>query len=192
MATETYQVNDTGGSAWGKWGYAQPAVWERPSALDDPGCTLTGAEEDTISTDDLNFVQRTGAGGSYVEFRCLCNTSISAASITQIKFTAKVAASIFRTGIGFSFYIGDFNGSTWDKKVDWTNNGTAQTLTSTITSNISNYIDGSGNMEMLISFLATWPGLPSQLNLKYAEIEITYTPPSLILEKVICENVILE
>ena len=193
MATTTYLINGTGGAGYMVYNgaYGPPAVWGKPSTA------ITAAEENTISADDANFVRRNGCGGSYIEFRGIVNIAEAVGTISQIDVTVKAAP-----GLSFSFdtmtqHSANFSTSAWVSQnvVVLPASYTKATYTYSLTGgDITDAISGTGDLEVLQSWIHNHGGTASILDIYYVEVVVTYEEvvPSLILENVICENVILE
>jgi hypothetical protein len=180
MATSTYYPNSASCAVWGKYmgAYSPPTVWGRPSAADDPGTTFSGPELNTVSTDDANSVLRTGGGSVWTEDRVLLVLSEGAGDITQIDVTTKSSANFF--GDAFDTHklsVGNQTSSAWELKDQQTGGFdlSTQTFTFSLTSSITDYVDGSGNFELLLSVYHAHGGTVCRLRLFYAQVVVTYS-----------------
>ena len=190
MASSTYHPDD--GSAWG---LNQPSgtgvVWAKP----DTGA-LTGAQLTTVSTDDANGVQVNSSASTENSFRIQIPIAEAVGTITQIDVKVRSFDTIWLTGDVLNTYKGNFTTSAWVLGNAYTGGGfplTTYTNEYSITSNFSDFLDGSGNFEALLNVDVIRGGGPGiATGLEFMEVVVTWTPPSLILENVICEKVILE
>jgi len=162
MATAAYYPNSAGGAAWRGLNATQPGatreVWQDTA--------YSSAEKNTISTDDSNYVRQAGSGGNYPGHEVLYDAAEAQGSITQLDFTVKVAAG----GPTIGLYLWNFNTSAWDSKASQGGTG-KRTITFTLDTNITNYVDASGQWYLL----AATPAVVN-LDLYYEQVVVTFTP----------------
>lgn len=138
----TYEPNDTGNTAWK---VAESSDYVRPpnALIVDQETEYSGAELNTISTDNTSGV--TGLanyGGSKIRY----TIPEAAANVTQLD----VKISVSDDGMGgpneMTLYIWNFDTTTWDDSGQDTTSATKSELNYSITTSITDYIDGSGNV----------------------------------------------
>lgn len=174
----TYLPNSTGGAGWYDGGTGSTAVYAygQPSAN-----SYSGADLNTISTDDGDFVSATGyAGGPPTATRAAhrIRIKVPASGVTNLDITVK--GNLSYTGSAsndFQLYVGNNNTSAWDLKDSEVspNSGPTYTMTSTLSSP-ANYIDGSGYVYLMVFFADTLQQL--DVNMEYAKIDATVAAPA--------------
>lgn len=143
-APTVYNPNDAGNTAWGISNYAgRPPTGLATADIEDEH---NGTQLNTISTDDTNGVIG-GAqfGGTKIRYAL----SEAEADITQLDITISVSDN-GKGGPGdMSLYIWNFNTTTWDDTGEGVTSSTKSELSHTITTGITDYVDGSGNCYIL-------------------------------------------
>ena len=139
----TYYPNTAGSTAW------KIADDTRPSSalVLDSETAYSGAELNTISTDNTSGVQG-GAqlGGTKIRY----TLSEAAADITQLDITISVSDEAMGGSGDVSLYIWNFDTTTWDDSGEGVTSSTKSELNYSITSDITDYVDGSGNFYLVV------------------------------------------
>jgi hypothetical protein len=125
-----------------------------------------------VSTDDANNHLAASASGWVGHIIKLVTTS---SSITQISVTAKGYGTGGGTSdCGWSMHIWNFTTESFSASLDSHTTTSKDTLTANITTNLSDYVDASGNIYVLLQATVGTEGAGSGSYLYYAESTISY------------------
>jgi len=126
------------------------------------GTEYSGAQLNTISTDDVNKVTAAGANAAHlIKYRVL-------GTETQLDFTIKAEDS-GPSASDIYFYIWNDNSTAWEL-MDQDTVGAIRTMTDSITTNVANYIDATDDVWVLAT---SGLGGMHNLDLYYAQSETT-------------------
>lgn len=174
--TTTYLPNSPGNESWAKsdGGGSSSPTWSFPTYPDN----LTATQKDTISTDDTNYVQVNGPAGTTNHFRMKFQIDEAIEDISEIKVTVKTYSLGILLGDSINLYSTNYTSSSWRLGNAYTEAGNPFSKqlnqTVTITDGFPDYINESGNFEVLLwsdAVRGGGPGLNTQL--WYMEVNVT-------------------
>lgn len=129
----------------------------------------TAGNRNTVSTDDSNFVSAVSSNSCHlIRYRVVGDE-------TQLDFTMKAQdapAGPEPQNTEMYMYVWNSNSSAWEL-LDTSPTPSLDTMTGTVSSNVSNYIDGSNDVYTLV---AAGAGAMHSLDLYYAELETAAAP----------------
>jgi len=162
----TYYPNTAGSTAWKVSDDTRPS-----SALVlDSETAYSGAELNTISTDNASGVQ---GGGQFGGTKIRYTLSEAAADITQLDITISVSDEAMGGSGDVSLYIWNFDTTTWDDSGEGVTSSTKSELNYSITSDITDYVDGSGNFYLVVQ--SAIGGSSHNSLTYYSDLVVTYT-----------------
>lgn len=165
-----YKPNDTGCTAYI---YQDPDLPPDTLQPSEYFTELTSDELNTISADNDEFVAANPGGVGYEGHRVDFAVSESVGDITELGFVLRGLGAWYEGGVfqyGWELFVWNADTSIWESKDSHTNS-VDEMLIATISANISDYIDGSGNAYALVS--SQWDGDFGEARLFYAELEVT-------------------
>ena len=170
----TYNPNDTGCAGWEGSDDTRP-----PGAQTmDSSASLGSGDLDTISTDDSNSILKDCVGYVYPGHRVKFQIAETPGNVTQLDLTFKGYGAYDLGGNAYYLYVWDDNAGSWEQ-LDSHSSGSKDTVTGSITTNITNYIyaDGGNNYvdALVMGPLANSAIVHAQVYTYYGELVVTAT-----------------
>ena len=180
-STTTYDFSN--GASTDKWAYRREDNQNPPSANNVPSVEFNLAQYNRISADDGVRQGERASSGNYAAHRFVFTINESIENITKIDilwngigvYAFRLGGSWVPVSGGVTLHIWNYNTSSYET-LNVTASMAEGNVTASITSNISNYINGSGKLILLIEQnSASWLIFYSLLATDYIKADVTYT-----------------
>jgi hypothetical protein len=162
MGTETLYPNSANGAAWLGVHTSYPGT----ALTDFQDTAYTSGQKNTVSTDDNNYVA-VGNDEDIPGHRVKYVTTQDRANVTRLDLTSKTESG----DPDVKLYIWNFTTGAW-VLLDTDGGPGKLTFTGSVTAGLTNYIDASGTIQVLIVEVHVW-----ELWHYFSKVEVTYAPP---------------